>query len=298
MRRADLTDLAVFLAVADERSFTRAAARLGLTQSTVSHTVRAFEERLGIRLLTRNTRSVVPTEAGERLARAAGPRLAAIDAEMAALSAMRDKPAGSIRITSSNHACETILWPTLRRFLPHHPGIQVEVAIENRFTDIVAERFDAGIRLGEEVDRDMIAVRIGPEVRFIVVGSPAYLAGRDIPNVPQDLTAHHCINLRHSTSGVMYAWEFERDGRELKVRVDGPLAFNDAMPALEAALDSFGLAYVPEDTAAIHLRAGRLLQVLGDWCQPFAGYYLYYPSRRQMVPAFALLVDALRYRGA
>jgi DNA-binding transcriptional LysR family regulator len=296
MRREDLTDLNVFVAVAEERSFTRAAARLGLTQSTLSHTIRGFEERLGVRLLTRTTRSVAPTEAGERLLQAAGPRFEAIAAELEALTELRDKPAGTVRITTSAHACQTILWPALRRLLPDYPDVQVEVMIEHRFTDIVAERFDAGIRLGEAIERDMIAVRIGPEVRWIVVGAPAYFAGREAPAVPQDLTAHRCINYRNSTSGDLYAWEFEKDGRALNVRVEGALAFNDVYPALEAAIEGFGLAYLPEDIAAAPLREGRLVQVLSDWCPPFPGYHLYYPSRRQMAPAFALLVEALRYR--
>jgi DNA-binding transcriptional LysR family regulator len=296
MRRDDLADLNVFLAVAEERSFTRAAARLSLTQSTLSHAIRGFEERLGVRLLTRTTRSVAPTEAGERLLQAARPGLEAIEAELAALSELRDKPAGTVRITTSAHAYETILWPALKRLLPEHPDVRVEVVIEHRFIDIVAERFDAGIRLGEAVERDMIAVRIGPELRYIVVGSPSYLAGRTAPAAPQDLTAHRCINFRHSASGALYAWEFEKDGRALNVRVEGPLAFNDTAPAMEAAMEGFGLAYVPEDIARAPIADGRLVEVLGDWCPPFPGYHLYYPSRRQMAPAFALLVEALRHR--
>jgi DNA-binding transcriptional LysR family regulator len=297
MRREDLTDLNVFLAVAEERSFTRAASRLGLSQSTLSHAIRGFEERLGVRLLTRTTRSVAPTEAGERLLRAARPGLEAIAAELAALNELRDKPAGTIRITTSAHAHRTILWPALKRLLPDYPDIHVEVLIEHGFVDIVAERYDAGIRLGEQVERDMIAVRIGPELRWIVVGSLGYLAGQPAPAVPQDLTAHRCINFRHSTSGGLYAWEFEKDGRALNVRVEGPLAFNDAFPALDAAIEGFGLAYLPEDIALAPLREGRLVQVLADWCPPSPGYHLYYPSRRQQTPAFARLVEALRHRG-
>jgi DNA-binding transcriptional LysR family regulator len=297
MRRDDLADLNVFLAVAEECSFTRAAARLGLTQSTLSHTIRNFEERLGVRLLTRTTRSVAPTEAGERLLRAAKPGLDAIAVEIAALSELRDKPAGTVRITTSAHAHQTILWPALKRLLPNYPDVHVEVIIEHGFVDIVAGRFDAGIRLGEAVERDMIAVRIGPEVRWIVVAAPTYLMGQPRLEIPQDLTAHRCINYRHSTSASLYSWEFEKDGRALIVRVEGPLAFNDSMPALEAAIEGLGLAYVPEDIALMPLRDGRLIQVLDDWCQSAPGYHLYYPSRRQMAPAFALLVDALRWRG-
>ncbi|WP_294393762.1 LysR family transcriptional regulator [uncultured Sphingomonas sp.] len=296
MQRNDLTDLNVFLAVAKELSFTRAAARLGLTQSTLSHTIRGFEERLGVRLLTRNTRKVAPTAAGERLLAAAAPRLQEIEQEIAAITALRDKAAGTVRITSDEHAYETILRPALLKLLPAYPDISVEVAIEHRLTDIIAERFDAGVRLGEEVEHDMIAVRIGPPVRFIVVGSPSYLDQQPAPLVPQDLTSHRCINLRHSTAGKLYAWEFEKDGRALKVRVSGPLTVNYAQPAMQAASEGLGLAYVPEDGAAEHLRNGRLRPVLDDWCQPFPGYHLYYPSRRQMAPAFALVVDALRHR--
>lgn len=297
MRRDDLTDLNVFLAVAEERSFTRAAARLGLTQSTLSHTIRGFEERLGVRLLTRTTRSVAPTEAGERLLRAAQPGLEAIAAELAALTELRDKPAGTVRITTGTHAYQTILRPALTRLLLDYPDVQAEVMIDNGFVDIVAGRFDAGIRLGEQVERDMIAVRIGPDLRWIVVGAPSYLEGRASPEMPQDLTAHRCIKYRQSTSGGLYAWEFQKDGRALNVQVEGPLALNDAAPALEAAIEGLGLAYVPEDIAAAPLQEGRLTQVLADWCPPSPGYHLYYPSRRQMAPAFALLAEALRYRG-
>ncbi|MBP1807060.1 LysR family transcriptional regulator [Rubellimicrobium aerolatum] len=295
MRREDLTDLHVFLAVAEERSFTRAAARLGLTQSTLSHAMRGFEDRLGVRLLTRTTRSVAPTEAGERLLRAARPGLDAIDAELAALTELRDRPAGTVRITTSTHAHQTILWPVLARLLPDHPDIQVEAIIENGFVDIVAGRYDAGLRLGEQVERDMIAVRVGPDLRWIVVGAPGYLAGRPAPGTPQDLTAHRCVGYRQSTSGALYAWEFAKDGRALNVRVEGPLVVNDVGPALEAALAGLGLAYVPEDIATAPLRDGRLTEVLADWCPPAPGYHLYYPSRRQMTPAFALLIRALRH---
>lgn len=297
MRRHNVHDLLAFLAVARERSFTRAAARLGVSQSALSHTIRGLEERLGLRLLTRTTRSVAPTEAGERLVRIAGPRFEEIDAELAALSELREKPAGTIRVTTGEHAAETILWPALAELLPSYPDIKVELIVDYGLTDIVAERYDAGVRLGEQVARDMIAVRIGADLRMAVVGAPSYFAGRATPKKPQDLTAHDCINLRLPTYGGFYAWEFEKRGRELKVRVDGQLVFNNIALRLNAALAGLGLAYLPEDQVATPLADGRLIRVLADWCPPFSGYHLYYPSRRQPAPAFALLVDALRYRG-
>jgi DNA-binding transcriptional LysR family regulator len=297
MPRTDLNDLVAFLAVARERSFTRAAAQLGVSQSALSQTVRGLEARLGLRLLTRTTRSVAPTEAGERLLQAAGPRLEEIDAELAALSELRDKPSGTIRITAHDHAVRAVLWPALAKLLPDYPDIKVEVVIDYGLTDIVAERFDAGVRAGEMVAKDMIAVRIGPDMRSAVVGAPSYFAKRPRPRTPQDLTAHACINLRLPTHGGLYAWEFEKDGRELRVRVEGQLVFNGTVPMLDAALGGFGLAYVPEDTVQGHLAEGRLIRVLADWCPPYSGYHLYYPSRRQPTPAFALVVDALRYRG-
>jgi DNA-binding transcriptional LysR family regulator len=296
MPRESINDLLAFLAVAKERSFTRAAAKLGVSQSALSHTVRGLEERLGVRLLARTTRSVAPTEAGERLLQTVGPRLDEIDAELAALSALREKPAGAIRIAAGEHAAETILWPALARFLPDYPDIKVEVSIDNGLTDIVAERCDAGIRLGEHLERDMIAVRIGPDLRLVAVGAPSYFAGRARPKEPLDLTDYNCINFRLPTYSGLYAWEFEKGGRELKVRVDGQLVFNSTALILKAALAGFGLAYLPEDQVQTHLADGRLIQVLDDWCPPFSGYHLYYPSRRQPTPAFALLVDALRYR--
>jgi len=297
MSRPNANDLLAFLAVARARSFTRAAAQLGLSQSALSHTIRGLEERLGLRLLTRTTRSVAPTEAGERLLRSVGPRLDEIDAELAALSELRDKPAGTIRITSGEHAAEAILWPALARLLPHYPDIKVELIIDYGLTNIVAERYDAGVRLGEQVAKDMIAVRIGPDMRMAVVGAPSYFARRPRPKKPPDLTAHDCINLRLPTYGGLYAWEFEKRGRELKVRVEGPLVFNNIALRLNAALAGFGLAYLPEDQVETQLADGRLIRVLADWCPPFSGYHLYYPSRRQPTPAFGLLVDALRYRG-
>ena len=297
MQRDELGDLMAFLVVAEERSFTRAAAKLGTSQSALSYTVRRLEERLGIRLLTRTTRSVMPTEAGERLLHALGPAFGMIDTELAMLGELRDKPAGTIRINTSEHAAQTILWPTLERLLPDYPDIHVELDIDNGLTDIVAGRYDAGIRLGEHLAKDMIAVRIGPELRMTVVGAPSYFEKRSRPRKPQELVDHSCINLRMRTSGGLLPWEFEKGGRELKVRVEGRLVFNNTNMALEAALAGFGLAYLLEDRVEEHLDEGRLIRVLADWCPPFAGYHLYYPSRRQPAPAFALLVDALRYRG-
>ena len=296
MPRDNLNELAAFLAVAREESFTRAAAKLGVSQSALSHTVRAVEERLGVRLLTRTTRSVSPTGAGERLARTVGPRLDEIETELAALSALREKPAGTIRITAGEHAADAILWPAISRLLPDYPDISMEIIVDYGLTDIVAERFDAGVRLGEQVARDMIAVRISPDMRMAVVGSPAYFARRPKPRTPQDLTVHNCINLRLPTYGGLYAWEFEKAGRELKVRVEGQLVFNTAALRMNAVLAGLGLAYLPEDQVTAYLADGRLVRVLADWCPPFPGYHLYYPSRRQATPAFSLLVDALRYR--
>ncbi|WP_192248936.1 LysR family transcriptional regulator [Mesorhizobium caraganae] len=297
MPRDNLNELTAFLAVARERSFTKAAAKLGVSQSALSHTLRALEERLGVRLLTRTTRSVSPTEAGERLARTIGPRLDEIEAELAALSELREKPGGTIRITAGEHSADAILWPALAKFLPDYPDIRVEIIVDYGLTDIVAERYDAGVRLGEQVARDMIAVRIGPDMRMAVVGSPAYFATRPKPRTPQDLTTHNCINLRLPTYGGLYAWEFEKAGRELKVRVEGQLVFNAAALRLNAVLAGLGLAYLPEDQVTAQLADGRLMRVLADWCPPFPGYHLYYPSRRQATPAFSLLVDALRHRG-
>jgi DNA-binding transcriptional LysR family regulator len=296
MQRGQLDDILAFLAVARDRSFTKAASKLGLSQSTLSHTIRELEARLGVRLLTRTTRSVAPTQAGQRLIETVGPRLEEIGAELSSLTALRDKPAGTIRITAGEHAANTALWPTLSRVLPKYPDINVEVIIDYGLTDIVAERYDAGVRLGEQVAKDMIAVRIGPDMRMAVVSAPAYFEKRTRPKIPQDLTAHNCINLRLPTHGGLYAWEFEKAGRELKVRVDGQLTFNTLALRLNAVLAGLGLAYLPEDQVRPHLTTGRLVRVLADWCPPFSGYHLYYPSRRQHSPAFALLVDALRHR--
>jgi len=297
MKRDELGDLSVFLAVAEARSFTRAAAKLGTSQSNLSHTVRRLEERLGLRLLMRTTRSVAPTEAGERLIETLRPALDEIDGRLAALSELRNKPAGTVRITTTQHAAEKILWPALARLLPDHPDVNVELSIDTALTDIVTERYDAGVRLGEQVAKDMIAVRIGPEVRMAVVGAPSYFAVHPKPKAPHDLTKHRCINLRLPTRGGLYAWEFEKDGRELNVRVEGQLVFNESRMVLLAATAGAGLAFLVEDYVKPLIADGLLVRVLGDWCAPFPGYHLYYPSRRQLSPAFALLVDALRYRG-
>src|SRR5689334_9084449 len=296
MRHPNFDDLLAFLAVARERSFTKAAAKLGISQSALSHTIRAREERLGLRLLTRTTRSVSPTEVGERLLASVGQRFEEIEAELEALSELRDKPAGTIRITATENAAETILLPQLAKFLPRYPDIKVEIAVDYGLTDIVAQRYDAGVRNGEQLAKDMIAVRISPDMRMAVVGAPSYFAKTVPPNNPQELTDHNCINLRLPTHGGLYAWEFEKGKRELKVRVEGQLVFNGTAPMLDAALAGAGLAYVPEDTVRPHLADGRLIRVLADWCPPYSGYHLYYPSRRQPTPAFTLLADALRYR--
>jgi DNA-binding transcriptional LysR family regulator len=296
--RTNLNDVVAFLAVAREKSFTRAAAQLGVSQSALSHAISGLEARLGVRVLARTTRSVAPTEAGERLLRAIGPRLEEIDAELTGLSELRDKPAGTLRITAGEHSAEAILWPALSKLLPRYPDIKVELVIDYGLTDIVAERYDAGVRLGEQVAKDMIAVRIGPDFRMAVVGAPSYLADRPMPKLPQDLTAHQCINLRLPTYGGIYAWEFEKRGRAVKVRVEGQLVFNNIALRVNAALAGLGLAYLPEDQVQAHLAEGRLVRVLADWCPAFSGYHLYYPSRRQTAPAFTVLVDALRYRGA
>jgi DNA-binding transcriptional LysR family regulator len=296
MASDNLNDLRAFLAVARERSFTRAAAKLGVSQSALSHTLRGLEERLGLRLLTRTTRSVSPTEAGERLLQTVGPRLEEIEAELAALTELREKPAGTIRITTTEYAADTIIWPKLAKLLTKYPDINVEFIIEQGLTDIAAEGYDAGVRLGEQVAKDMIAVRIGPDMRMAVVGARSYFAKRSPPRKPQELIGHNCINLRVPTRGGLYAWEFEKAKRQLKVHVEGQLVFNGTAQMLTAALAGFGLAYVPEDMAEPHLAKGRLKRVLEDWCLPFSGYHLYYPSRRQLTPAFALLVEALRHR--
>jgi DNA-binding transcriptional LysR family regulator len=296
MQRGNLDDLQALVAVGHERSFTKAAAKLGVSQSALSQTIRQLEARIGVRLLTRTTRSVSPTEAGERLLRTVAPRLEEIEAGLAAVSELREKPAGTIRITAGDHAIETILWPKLAKFLASYPDIKLEIVIDYGLTDVAAERYDAGVRWGEQVAKDMIAVRIGPDIRFAAVGAKSYFAKRPVPKTPQDLIGHNCINLRLPTYGGLYAWEFERGGREVKVRVEGQLIFNGVFQVLNAALAGFGLAYVPEDLAQSHIAKGRLKRVLEEWCPPWSGYHLYYPSRRQSSAAFSLLVDALRYR--
>jgi DNA-binding transcriptional LysR family regulator len=293
--RTGTADLHAFLAVARERSFTRAAAQLGVSQSALSHTIRSMEQRLGVRLLDRTTRSVSPTEAGQRLLAHVGPRMDEIEAELDALSAFRETPAGTIRINSSEQALRSVLWPVIDRFARTYPDIKVEVDVENGLIDIVEHGYDAGVRLGEQVARDMIATRIAPDWRMAVIGTPAYLATRGVPLTPDDLTGHNCINLRLVTYGGLYAWEFEKGGRRLNVRVDGQLAFNSSSQVLTAALAGHGLACVAEEAAAAYLESGAMVQVLADWMPTFAGYHLYYPSR-QHAPAFQLFVDAIRYR--
>ncbi len=297
MLRENVNDLVAFLEVAREGSFTKAAARLGVSQSALSHAMRALETRLGMRLLARTTRSVSLTEAGERLLRTVAPAFEDIDAELLALTELRDKPAGSFRITAGQHAVDTILWPVLERLLPDYPDIKVELSIDAALTDIVSERFDAGVRLGESLEKDMIAVRISPEMRMVLLAAPAYLDKHPPPRAPRDVTAHNCINLRLPTYGGLYAWEFEKDGQELRVRVEGQLTFNTPSNVLKAAAAGMGLAFMLEDAARDYIADGRLVRLLEDWCPPFPGYHLYYPSRRQPSPAFTLLVEALRYRG-
>jgi DNA-binding transcriptional LysR family regulator len=296
MQRGSLDDLQAFVAVGREKSFTKAAAKLGVSQSALSQTIRQLEERLGVRLLTRTTRSVSPTEAGERLLQTVAPRFEEIDAELRAVRELREKPAGTIRITATEYATDTVLLPKLAKLLREYPDIHVEIIVDYGLRDIVAERYDAGVRSGEQVARDMIAVRISPDVRMAVVGTPSYFKTRSEPKKPQDLMGHNCINLRLPTHGNVYAWEFEKGSRELKARVEGQLTFNGTAQLLNAALAGFGLAYVPEGMVQEHIAKGRLKRVLADWCPPYSGYHLFYPSRRQSSAAFAPLVDALRYR--
>jgi len=296
MRRENFSDLVGFLGVAQERSFTRAAAKLGVTPSALSHSIQGLEQRLGIRLLMRTTRSVSLTEAGERLLLTVSPRFEEIESELGRLSELKDKPSGTVRITAADYAIDAILWPKLTPFLRVHPDIHVEITIDYGLTDIVSQRFDAGVRGGSQVAKDMIAVRIGPDFRFAVVGSPDYLRTRETLKTPHDLTDHVCVNLRLPTHGGLYAWEFERDGHEERVRVNGQLTFNNTDRVLIAAIEGFGLAYVPEDLVRCHIVAGRLSPVLEPWWPTAPGYHLYYASRRQASPVFAALVDALRLR--
>jgi DNA-binding transcriptional LysR family regulator len=296
MKRTNSSDLLAFLSVARTGSFTRAAAQLGVSPSAISHTMRALEERLGVRLLTRTTRSVSLTEAGEWLFERVGPRFEAIDAELAALSDFRDKPAGTIRISTGEHVAESLILPALKPLLVEYPDIKVELNIDYELIDIVTKRFDAGVRVGDQVAKDMIAVRIGPDMSMAVVGSPQYFAERRAPRRPHELTEHNCIGLRSATHGGIFHWEFEKRGKVVKVRPDGQLIFNNLALRVHAALDGVGLAYVPADHVSEHIEDGRLIRVLADWCPRFPGYHLYYPSRRQPTPAFAVVVDALRFR--
>lgn len=296
MPHENFNDLASFVMVARERSFTKAAAKLGVSQSALSQCMRALEERLGLLLLTRTTRSVSPTEAGERLLQTIKPRFEEIEYELATLSELRDKPAGKIRLTAGEHASISVLQPALARFLPNYPDIHVEVVVDNGLTDISADRFDAGVRLGEQVEKDMIAVRISPDIRMAVVGTPAYFATHPQPVSPEDLTTHNCIGMRLPTYGGVFLWEFSKDGHEMNVRIDGQLIFNNIAMRMGAVLSGLGLAYLPEDQITAHIEAGRLIRVLEDWCPAFSGYHLYYPSRKHHSQAFSLLVEALRWR--
>ncbi|MCF3191772.1 LysR family transcriptional regulator [Pseudomonas bubulae] len=288
--------LAIFSVVAQERSFTRAAARLGMSQPALSRAMRQLEERLGVRLLARTTRSVAPTQAGEHLLQVIAPRFDEINSELALLSKFRDRPAGKLRITAGEHAAIAVLQPVLARLLPDHPDLSIEIIVDYGLTDIVAEGFDAGVRLGEQVAKDMIAMRIGPEMRMAVVGSPAYFSRYPKPVIPADLVAHNCITLRMPTHGGLFAWEFEKNGQALNVRIEGQLVFNTIAMRLESARQGLGLAYMPENVVQADIEQGRLIRVLEDWCEPYSGYHLYYPSRRQSSPAFTLLREALRYR--
>ncbi|MCI4592248.1 LysR family transcriptional regulator [Sphingobium sp. BYY-5] len=297
MAKTDLNQLTWFQAVAEERSFTKAAAKLGVAQSTLSHTIKQLEERMGIRLLTRTTRNVAATVAGERLLQTIAPRIAEIEDEIAALMTFRERPSGSIRLTLSDHALESVVWPKLRPVLSAYPDIGVELILDSSFRNIVEEGFDAGVRLGESVEKDMIAVRIGPDWRLVAVASPTYLDAHDAPVHPQDLVRHICINMRHETAGGLYAWEFEKDGQALRVRVKGQLTFNNSYAMIDAAVNGYGIAYVPENIVEQHIASGLLVQILDDWSPLFDGYFLYYPSRRQNLPAFKVIIDALRFRG-
>jgi DNA-binding transcriptional LysR family regulator len=296
MARENINDILAFLAVARERSFTRAAAKLGVSQSALSHTVRGLEARMGLRLLTRTTRSVSPTDAGERLLNTVGPRWDEIEAELSALAELRDKPAGTIRITTTDYAADMILWPKLSRVLPDYPDLKIEMIVDYGLADIVADRYDIGVRFGDQVAKDMIAVRIGPDVTMVIVGSPGYLARQAPPKKPQDLLAHNCITLRLPTRGGLYAWELKKGKRELQVRVDGQLTCNGVYQMITAAVSGAGLAFVPEELAREHMAAGRLQRVLADWCPTFPGLHIFYASRRESSRAMAVVVDALRYR--
>jgi DNA-binding transcriptional LysR family regulator len=296
LARDNINDLLAFIAVAREQSFTRAAARMGVSQSALSHTVSSLEKKLGVRLLTRTTRAVSLTEAGERLLKGIGPQFDEIEAQVDALNELRDRPAGTIKITAGDYAIKHVLWPKLKDFLPRYPDIKVEVVLDNGLTDIVSERFDAGVRMGEQLAKDMISARIGPDFCLAVVGAPSYFASRPTPLHPNELVQHSCINFRLSSAGGLYAWEFEDEGRELKIRVDGQLAFNNIFSALDATLDGFGLAYIPEEIVLPYVEQGRLVRVLQKYSPYWDGYHLYYPSRRQSSPAFVAVLEALRHR--
>jgi DNA-binding transcriptional LysR family regulator len=296
MKRDDLYDLAAFVVVAEQGSFTRAAAELGMSQSALSHGMKALEERLGVRLLSRTTRSVSTTEAGETLLRSLRPALDEISSGLNAVGALRGKPSGTVRVTATKHAVSSVVMPVLPRFLAAHPDIRVDMIVDDNLTDIVADRIDAGIRFGDIVEKDMIAIRIGPDIRMAVVGSPAYFADHPVPKTPRELAGHRCINYRHVRTGGLYAWDFEEKGRPFQVRVEGPLVFNNPDLIREAALAGQGIAYVYLDEMAADIRAGRLKRILEKWCPIFPGYYLYHPSRRQTPPALTALIAALRYK--
>jgi DNA-binding transcriptional LysR family regulator len=294
MKTENWNDLQAFVVVARERSFTRAAAQLGVSRSALSHAILGLEARLGIRLLTRTTRSVSTTEAGERLLVTLVPRFSEISAEIEALVELRDKPAGTVRINAHDHAIVTVLWPKLQPMLREHPDINVEFSVDYGLVDIVAQNFDAGVRIGNLVDKDMVAVPISPPLKMAVVGSPEYMTGRSIPSNPRELTEHRCINLRLPTRGGLYAWDFERDGQELNVRVSGQTVFNNTFLMLQASLDGLGLAYVPYDLVEQHISSGTLIPVLEDWWPNFPGYHLYFANRRQKSPALAMVIKALK----
>lgn len=295
MLKENFNELQLFLAVAKERSFTKAAGKLGVSQSALSHAMKSLEERLNIRLLTRTTRSVAPTEAGERIIACLEPRIADLEQELASIVQLNGIASGNIRLSAGEHAAQSLVWPKLKTFLMQYPAINVELVVDNGFVDIVAERFDAGVRLGESVDKDMIAVKIGPDMRMAVVGAPSYFATHPMPTIPHELQQHRCINMRLPTAGGPYLWEFEKEGKPLRVKVDGQVTFNLQAERIDAALSGFGIACIPEDRVQDYIQSGALIQVLQDWCPSFPGYYLYYPSRKQHPPAFALMIDALRY---
>ncbi|MBR0825956.1 LysR family transcriptional regulator [Bradyrhizobium manausense] len=296
MEKQSLNDMIWFLAVARERNFTKAAAKLGVAQSTLSHTIKRLESRMGIRLLARTTRSVSLTEAGERLRQSLAPRMAEIEADIADLMAFRDKPSGHIKITLSEHALQSVVWPKLKLVLKNYPDIKLELSLDSGLRNIIEDGFDAGIRLGESIQKDMVAVRVGPDWRLVAVASPAYFADRPLPRHPHDLIGHNCINLRQATLGGLYAWEFAKRGQDIRVRVDGQLTFNNSYAQLEAVLNGYGIAYVPENLVEDYIKAGTVVQMLDDWSPKFDGYYIYYPGKRQNSPAFKVIVDALRHR--